>query len=448
MTSYKANERLCQIMDSKQYNATDIIKLTGWNAPKVSRILNNKRELTSSEIQKLSEVLNVSVDDFFGHSFIISGNNNGKSLSSQIVDAGKLYASSNRGEFKDSEVGKMIRKELPELISRKINIDSRNYKIEGSIGKGQYAEVAWISIFDKSITVSATRGIYIVFLYSVDGKSVYLSLNQGYTYFGEKFSPKEARNELRNMATLLRRNIKIKNTEFIDTIDLGAKKSLGRGYEAGHIIGKKYDFDQMPSDDDLIRDIYDLITIYQSIKTLFSKRSVEEFYDYLVEKEKGNINLITVEKEVNTSNALKPNKSIIDDVPKPKKEAVIDDKGVRRYPRDPQVAANALSQEDYLCVYNRSHFTFKAKGSEHMYVEAHHLIPLKESDRFGENSIDVEANIVSLCSVCHDCIHHGTNEDKEKIIKNLYEKRKERLKKAGIYVSLELLLEFYGIKKK
>ena len=131
-------------------------------------------------------------------------------------------------------------------------------------------------------------------------------------------------------------------------------------------------------------------------------------------------------------------------MPKAKQEAVIDDKGTRRFPRDPKVAARALIQGEYLCTYDNNHFTFTAKNTTHMYVEAHHLIPISESDRF-VTSIDVEANIVSLCSVCHDCIHHGTDEDKLKLIKKLYNERKERLEKAGVYVSIEQLAGFYGI---
>ena len=447
MKVYLSNERLCQIMDSMNLNASDIVELTGWNATKVSRIINSQRELTSSEIQELSEALDVLESDFFREGYVVVGDSEEESLGNLLVNAGEMYASTERGVFQGSEVGEIIRKELPAAIVRKTSIDSRDYKVEGSIGKGQYAEVAWISIFDRSITESATRGIYIVFLYSVDGKSVYLSLNQGYTYFSEKFSSKEARKEIVNMADVLRGYITVNNSRFVNSIDLGAQKALGRGYEAGHIIGMKYEFDNMPSDIDIVRDIFDLLSIYKSIRTLFAGRTVDKFYDFLVAQGRGLINLKTIEEEVNTTNVVESTEIQIIDEPKAKQEAVIDDKGTRRFPRDPQVAARALSQGKYLCTYNNEHFTFKAKGSDHMYVEAHHLIPISESDKF-VTSIDVEANIVSLCSICHDCIHHGTDEDKYELIKKLYIERKDRLEKAGVFVSLEQLLSFYGINLK
>ncbi|MDI5789132.1 DUF3578 domain-containing protein [Bacillus licheniformis] len=39
--------------------------------------------------------------------------------------------------------------------------------------------------FLKNLTTSATRGYYIVYLFSADGSGVYVSLNQGWTYFKE-----------------------------------------------------------------------------------------------------------------------------------------------------------------------------------------------------------------------------------------------------------------------
>ena len=82
-----------------------------------------------------------------------------------------------------------------------------------------------------------------------------------------------------------------------------------------------------------------------------------------------------------------------------------------------------------------------------MYVEAHHLIPMEFQDLFS-NSIDVEANVVSLCSICHDQIHHGRMADKRMIITDLFNKRATRLSNAGISISLQQLISFYNGKVK
>lgn len=111
--------------------------------------------------------------------------------------------------------------------------------------------------------------------------------------------------------------------------------------------------------------------------------------------------------------------------------------------RDPQKAANAKAQANYLCEFDESHQTFKAKSNNENYVEAHHLVPIQLQPRFFY-SLDIEANIVALCPVCHRRIHHATNEEKREIISKLYNDRIERLKKCNIFIELEDLINFYS----
>ena len=63
-------------------------------------------------------------------------------------------------------------------------------------------------------------------------------------------------------------------------------------------------------------------------------------------------------------------------------------------------------------------------------------------DEFQYN-IDNEANIVALCPNCHSCLHLGRFEDKRVLLEKLYYKHIESLKKAGLEISLERLLEMY-----
>lgn len=108
--------------------------------------------------------------------------------------------------------------------------------------------------------------------------------------------------------------------------------------------------------------------------------------------------------------------------------------------RSPQRAANALARANYSCEIDPSHESFVRRSTKKNYVEAHHLIPLSYWKEF-ENSIDVEANIVSLCSNCHNRVHHGL--DADDLIKQLYNQRKDRLEQAEIGVELDRLLKMY-----
>lgn len=111
-------------------------------------------------------------------------------------------------------------------------------------------------------------------------------------------------------------------------------------------------------------------------------------------------------------------------------------------PRDAQKKANALMKAKFKCECDENHETFICRTTNKPYVEAHHLIPMEYYDEF-EYSIDVEANIVALCSNCHREIHHGKNA-KEKII-ILYNKRRELLENAGVPIELDQLLVWYNI---
>ena len=60
-----------------------------------------------------------------------------------------------------------------------------------------------------------------------------------------------------------------------------------------------------------------------------------------------------------------------------------------------------------------------------------------------DNSIDIEENIVSLCSSCHNEIHYGSNA--KTIISKLYKERKKMLENKNIKITLQTLLSYYNI---
>lgn len=117
--------------------------------------------------------------------------------------------------------------------------------------------------------------------------------------------------------------------------------------------------------------------------------------------------------------------------------------GRRVYKRNPQVAANTIKHADFKCEVDGDHKYFVSHRTGENYVEAHHLIPIKYEDNF-DVSLDVEANVVSLCPVCHKLVHHGDKARVMEIVTLLYEKRKQRLNDAGIHnVDIERILKDY-----
>jgi len=110
------------------------------------------------------------------------------------------------------------------------------------------------------------------------------------------------------------------------------------------------------------------------------------------------------------------------------------------YRIDPAKSRRAIIDAGYSCEANKTHESFIRKDGVNTYTEAHHLIPRSFQKEF-ENSLDVPANIISLCSNCHNCLHHGI--DFELILKKLFDERTERLKAVDLNISYERLKGYY-----
>ncbi len=102
--------------------------------------------------------------------------------------------------------------------------------------------------------------------------------------------------------------------------------------------------------------------------------------------------------------------------------------------RNQILIAHSIEGANYMCEHNHTHTTFISKATGKAYMEGHHLIPLRFQEHF-DNSLDIYANIVSLCPICHRLLHHGMNFEKEHVAEKLYEERYDRLCKSGIDIS-------------
>lgn len=109
--------------------------------------------------------------------------------------------------------------------------------------------------------------------------------------------------------------------------------------------------------------------------------------------------------------------------------------------RNLQCAANALKNANFKCEYNIEDRTFLRKNGN-PYTEPHHLIPLSKYRDFNY-SVDVEENIVSLCSHCHNLLHYGKFNDKVPILEKLYAEREEKLHSRGLEITWERLKSYY-----
>lgn len=125
---------------------------------------------------------------------------------------------------------------------------------------------------------------------------------------------------------------------------------------------------------------------------------------------------------------------------KKKKQKYTIQNGIKTYIRDRKVAMNALKKANHKCEVDSEHEVFLRRNVEVGYTESHHLVPMAYSDIF-DVSLDVEENMVSLCSHCHNLLHYG--KDFERVLEKLYYERVNHLNKVGIYISFDQLREMY-----
>lgn len=112
------------------------------------------------------------------------------------------------------------------------------------------------------------------------------------------------------------------------------------------------------------------------------------------------------------------------------------------YIRDIKTSRNAILNSNFTCEINPEHKSFISKITQENFVEAHHLVPISYYDDFNK-SIDIEANIISLCPNCHKKIHYGLQKEKEGMLKELWSRRITRLQKVGINIAFERLFSYY-----
>lgn len=95
---------------------------------------------------------------------------------------------------------------------------------------------------------------------------------------------------------------------------------------------------------------------------------------------------------------------------------------------------------NYSCEINSEHQSFIAEKNKKPYMEGHHAIPMKLQSRF-DKSLDVYANIICLCPLCHRRIHYGVKKDRQQMMRQIYEDRAERLVSSGIKLSKQEFTE-------
>lgn len=195
------------------------------------------------------------------------------------------YAAAKLEIFTGHSFGNFIRNSAPEAIYKTGLVDRKNYLIKGSVGQGRWSDVPWLGIFDKKVTTTATKGVYIVYLLAKDGNSLYLTLNQGCTEIKKINSKSETIKIMRKMADQISAQIDSRGFASDENIDLGnGLTELGEMYQKGTIFYKKYEKDHVPNEDKLREDLSMMMDIYAEYANKEFKGEMEDLPREVEEK--------------------------------------------------------------------------------------------------------------------------------------------------------------------
>ena len=272
--------------------------------------------------------------------------------------------------LKGHPLAQLITKDIPQYLSSLIPHSGR-YKIEGSVGKGNWARCPWVSAFDVQITESAQSGYYPVYLFRGNMTGVYLSLNQGVTDIRENYkeNPKEV---LRRHATDFRGKLGEIPDRFPERrIDLTTRSEteLASFYEDGNICARFYPSGALPSEEDLTHDFREMIKQYAS--------------------------LVDNDKDLGEEEELPAGKGT-EDLRKFRQH--------KRYERNQRLSKEAKRIHGYICQACGFNFQ-KAYGIiGEGFIEAHHLRSLSKLKGLVVE-LDPRLDFAVLCANCHRMIH-------------------------------------------
>lgn len=180
------------------------------------------------------------------------------------------YLTARREDFGGHALGTFVRREVPNEFYNLPFIDSAKYIVTASVGQGNWAAVPWIAIMNKNITDSTQRGYYLCYLFSEDMSSVYLVFMQGVT--------ETSKQEMLNIKSEIRQTIPATSAVNIDDegIYLGESKRA-KEYAFSTAVYKKYDFEDMPSEEELVADLRVMVQIYENYIALKNRSDKYEY---------------------------------------------------------------------------------------------------------------------------------------------------------------------------
>ena len=199
----------------------------------------------------------------------------------EVLELQKQYTSKNTPAMKRR--GILIRKDIANSLNENLDRFKSKYEIaiedlwvQGKDGDGNKAEIPWVRLASKELSPSATKGWYVVFLFSAKGSNCYLSLGHASTtYDGDSMERRYQKALAPEVAEGLmqwgREKLKlkdIKNPRLKFSRNLEAKGNLAEAYDRTSLCGFEYRKESIPADEQIISDVEFLLGLLSKIYQL------------------------------------------------------------------------------------------------------------------------------------------------------------------------------------
>lgn len=242
------------------------------------------RELDTKDIRAILDIVNKKLETYFSR--IDPKRSVDGKMRDFIETVLNDYIAAKQETFAGHPMGTYFRNDIPNAIYNTGIVKSSTHLITGSVGQGNWATVPWVCIFDRNITTSATKGVYIVYLLSKDGKTLYLTFNQGCTDIRRENSKKDTIKIMREKAADIVSRINSRGFRSDEDVDLGeGLTELAELYQRGIIFYKAYQKGAVPAEDELQNDLRKMMDIYNDYVSGTS--SAEEWWPSIEEYHPG-----------------------------------------------------------------------------------------------------------------------------------------------------------------
>jgi 5-methylcytosine-specific restriction enzyme A len=285
--------------------------------------------------------------------------------------------------YKDHPTAISIREDGKRILESLLPEYLDDYKVEGSAGRGQWAGIPWVAIYNSSVTDRASQGYYLVYLIPNSTNKIILGLAQSFQEAEKEFG-KYSNENLDKQAEIMR--MKIPEFQKFFSSSIPEIEISGRlNYRNGHVYHIEYDSTNLPSEEVLVSDLHQMLDAYE---TLFFRGGRDSDNFFISEQKDEEITIEETFKKKVHYQIERPTSSQIKKIKK---------------------------KLGYVCEGCEFDFekVYGELGKE--YIEAHHLTPISELKK-GESRKITEKDFSVLCANCHRMIHRlDDSSDLEKL---------------------------------